>query len=447
MSEERLQKILAHAGVASRRAAEALITAGRVRVNGRVITELGAKANPHKDRVELDGTRLVAESPVYIVLHKPRGVVSTMSDPEGRLTVKDFLKEISARVYPVGRLDYATSGVLLVTNDGEFSDGLLHPKREVPKSYVVKVAGTMGIEDFLLWSKGVELDDGPTKPAKVTLLRFEGDKTWMELTIKEGRNQQVRRMGEATGFPVMRLVRSTFAGISSDGLKPGSWRHLTRDELNTLKKTYGVPKSLQATAAETPAQVPRGNRGRVAGVDARGRGRGKPLERAQPERADGRGRGTSDDRAVPERAATRGRGRAKTEDRAVPERGKGSATDTRSPRYGGGSPGRRGYDVKTDWGGGAERGRTRSEGPSERGPSRGGASGERGASRGGGGRQGANGGVGRGSSSGRGESRSEGPDKAAPGGRGRATRTTGTGGGIGASEEGAGYRMARGRKR
>ncbi len=382
MSEERLQKILAHAGVASRRAAEAIITAGRVRVNGRVITELGAKADPRKDKVELDGVRLVAETPVYLVLHKPRGVVATMSDPEGRLTVKDFLKGVTARVYPVGRLDYATSGVLLVTNDGDFSDGLLHPKREVPKEYVVKVAGTMGFDDFIHWSKGVELEDGLTKPAKVTLLRFEGDKTWMELVIKEGRNQQIRRMGEATGFPVMRLVRSSFAGISSEGLKPGAWRHMTREELANLKNAYGVPKSLPAPPAAAEGRAHRGVERRVAGVDARGRGRGKPAERAQPG-ARGRSRGAH-------------------------------TAEAPSPRFGGGSPARRGYEVKEEWGGGAQRGRTRADAPEERVPSRGSSGAER----------------------------TPGP----VGGRGRATRTTGTGGGIGASEEGAGYRMRRGRK-
>jgi len=364
MSEERLQKILARAGVASRRAAETIITAGRVRVNGRVVTELGAKADTRKDKVELDGARLVAESPVYLVLHKPRGVVATMSDPEGRLTVKDYLKGVPERVYPVGRLDYATSGVLLVTNDGEFSDGLLHPKREVPKTYIVKVSGKMDFDDFILWSKGVELDDGPTKPSKVTLLRYEGDKTWMELTIKEGRNQQVRRMGEATGFPVMRLVRASFAGISSEGLKPGAWRHLTRDELSALKKAYGVPKSLPLPVEVARQEAPR--RGRGVGVDARGRARGKPGERPQSDR------GRHDDR---------------------------------SPRYGGGSPGRRGYDVKNDWGGGAERGSS-------------GGRGDRGGAR----------------------------EGSVPPGRGRKTPTTGTGGGVGASGEG-GYRMSKGRRR
>jgi 23S rRNA pseudouridine2605 synthase len=368
MSEERLQKILAHAGVASRRAAEAIITAGRVRVNGRVVTELGAKADPRRDKVELDGTRVVAETPLYLVLHKPRGVVSTMSDPEGRLTVKDFLKDVSARVYPVGRLDYATSGVMLVTNDGDFSDGLLHPKHEVPKSYVVKVSGVMGEDDLRLWSKGVELDDGPTKGAKVALLRFEGDKTWFELTIKEGRNQQVRRMGEATGFPVMRLARVSFAGISSDGLKPGAWRHLTRDELSLLKKTYGVPKSIPAPVVPVEASGARGSRGRVAGVDGRGRGRGKPAERAPAEKG---------------------------------------TRDAWGPRHGGGAPGRQRHDAGPMWGGGAGRG---SSGPgSDRGEARG--------------------------------------DRPGSGGRGGQTRTTGTGGGIGARDDGAGYRLQRGRKR
>jgi 23S rRNA pseudouridine2605 synthase len=423
MSEERLQKILAHAGVASRRAAEAIITAGRVRVNGKVVTELGAKADPRKDKVELDGARLVAETPVYLVLHKPRGAVSTMSDPEGRLTIKDFLKGVSARVYPVGRLDYATSGVLLVTNDGEFSDGLLHPKREVPKTYVVKVSGTMALEDLQLWSKGVELDDGPTKAAKVTLLRFEGDKTWIELTIKEGRNQQVRRMGEATGFPVMRLVRASFAGISSDNLKPGAWRHLTRDELTTA---YGVPKSLPAPPAEVEA--PRGVRGRVAGVDARGRARGKPAERAQPGVGRTETRAPRTDARTPredsrgERVNTHARRGETREPRAESRSGRGDTharrNDTRAPRggsrtpamesptprYGGGSPGRRGYEVKEDWGGGSGRGSSGSRDSSS-------------------------------------------ADRAAPGGRGRATRTTGTGGGVGASSDGAGYRMERGRKR
>ncbi|MBX3214549.1 MAG: rRNA pseudouridine synthase [Labilithrix sp.] len=246
---ERIQKILAHGGVSSRRAAEQLIKAGRVRVNGRVITELGVKADPRRDRVEVDGKRVVAEDLVYVVLHKPRGVVSTMSDPEGRPTVKELLASLGARVYPVGRLDFATSGVLLATNDGELADGLLHPRKTVPKTYVLKVKGLMKPDDIALWEKGVRLEDGMTLPATAKLLRHETDKTWLELTIREGRNQQIRRMGEATRFPVMRLARVAFAEISAEGLAPGRWRHLTRDELIALKKTYGVPRSIPSAAS------------------------------------------------------------------------------------------------------------------------------------------------------------------------------------------------------
>jgi 23S rRNA pseudouridine2605 synthase len=197
---ERLQKILARAGVASRRAAEQLIASGRVRVNSRIVTELGTKADPRNDKVELDGRILVAEPFVYIAYHKPRGVVSTLSDPEGRKTVAEAFTTIGRRVFPVGRLDFATSGMLLATNDGDFSDGLLHPTRKVPKTYIVKVAGVMTPKDLAKWQRGVQLDDGITQPALVGQLRVEGDKTWFELTISEGRNQQIRRMGEATGF-------------------------------------------------------------------------------------------------------------------------------------------------------------------------------------------------------------------------------------------------------
>lgn len=267
--QERIQKILAHGGVASRRAAEELILAGRVRVNGRVVTELGVKADPRRDRVEVDGKRVVAEESVYIVLHKPRGVVSTMSDPEGRPSVKELLQSIGGRVYPVGRLDFATSGVLLVTNDGELHDGLLHPRKAVPKTYVLKVKGVMKPEDLDRWRKGVQLEDGMTLPAQAKLLRHEGDKTWLELTIREGRNQQIRRMGEATGFPVMRLARVAFAEISAEGLAPGRWRHLTRDELLALKKEYGVPRSIPAASTE-----PQPKRIQARAVNVRGPVRG-----------------------------------------------------------------------------------------------------------------------------------------------------------------------------
>ncbi|HEY2366022.1 MAG TPA: pseudouridine synthase [Polyangiaceae bacterium] len=272
---ERLQKILSRAGVASRRAAEAMIQEGRVRVNGRVVTELGTRADPKRDRIELDGDRLTAERHVYIVIHKPRGVVATLKDPEGRPSVGDMLATLGVRAFPIGRLDFATSGVLLATNDGDFANALLHPRGGVPKRYVVKLAGKMDEDDLERWRKGVKLEDGGvTLPADVDLLRYEGDKTWIELTIREGRNQQIRRMGEATRFPVMRLARTSFAGVTSEGLPPGRWRYLTRQELMLIKKTYGVPKKIPHDLPEGGGDSSGGNtrreKSKAGGVQGQG---------------------------------------------------------------------------------------------------------------------------------------------------------------------------------
>lgn len=322
MALERLQKILAQAGVASRRAAEALIKDGRVRVNGKVVDELGAKADPRSDRVEVDGKRLVAESRVYLVLHKPRGVVTTMSDPEGRPTVRSLLEAVGARVVPVGRLDFATSGALLVTNDGDFAAALLHPRGGVPKEYIVKVHGVMEERDLEVWRRGVELEDGKTLPAQAKLVRHEGDKTWFTVTLREGRNQQIRRMGEATGFPVMRLSRLSFAGVTTEGLAPGRYRALTRDELMAIRKAFGVPKKLPApvdvTASPRPARPQPGAR--------------------PPARRDERGRPAGRSQSKPTRGA--------------------APRPTEGARYGGGAPVRRGVDVSEDWGGGVHRGRS-----------------------------------------------------------------------------------------
>lgn len=282
MSSVRLQKVLAHAGVASRRAAEKLIASGRIRVDGLVVTELGTKVDPRQSQVEVDGQRIIAETPVYIVLHKPRSVVSTMHDPEGRPAVRELLADVSARVYPVGRLDFGTSGVLFATNDGDFAEGLAHPRGSVPKTYVVKVHGEMQPKDLDGWRRGIALDDGKTLPAKVKLLRYEGDKTWLELTITEGRNQQVRRMGDATGFRVMRLARTAFAGVTSEGLRPGDWRYLTADELRTFKKDFGVPKRVVSPPREPPP--PRKRRPWKANAD---RDEGTPQGAAPARRGGG----------------------------------------------------------------------------------------------------------------------------------------------------------------
>jgi 23S rRNA pseudouridine2605 synthase len=280
MAQERLQKVVARAGIASRRAAEELILKGRVRVNGAIVVTLGTKVDPRTDRVEVDGRRLVAEAPLYLLLHKPRGVVSTVHDPEGRPTVRGLLAAVSQRVFPVGRLDYHTSGALLLTNDGEFCDALIHPKRDVPKTYIVKVQGDMKEADRLRWEEGVTIDGDKTRPAEVIVLRHEPGKTWLEVTLYEGRNQQIRKMGEATGFPVRRLHRAAFADVGTDGLRPGEYRSLSREELATLRERFGVPRRLPKPGGLPLTNVARGPAPRLRRTSA---GRTPPSDERAPE--------------------------------------------------------------------------------------------------------------------------------------------------------------------
>ncbi len=242
MPAERLQKILAGAGVASRRAAEALIADGRVRVNGRIVRELGTKADPHKDRIDVNGKRIVSEKPVYYVLHKPRQVVTTLDDPEGRETVGKLMRRVKERVFPVGRLDYHTSGVLLLTNDGDMAQALLHPKKAVPKTYIAKFKGVLPIKALERLREGVVLDDGHrTKKAELFVVNEERGNTWCQITITEGKNRQIHRMGDAIGHRVMRLSRTAFAGVTAEGLPPGAYRPLKADELRKLKRDYKNP--------------------------------------------------------------------------------------------------------------------------------------------------------------------------------------------------------------
>ncbi|MCA9530446.1 MAG: rRNA pseudouridine synthase [Myxococcales bacterium] len=250
MATERLQKVLAQAGLASRRGAEALITKGRVRVNGRIVKELGTKVDPHRDRVELDGRRVVAEKPAYYVIHKPRAVVSTLRDPEGRETLAEILRRAPERVHPVGRLDYHTSGVILATNDGELTDALLRPHAAVPKVYQVKMQGHLDVPELDALRNGVVLDDGyRTRPAEVFVTREEARATWVQITLSEGKNRQIRRMGDAIGHTVLRLVRSAFADVTSEGLRPGQMRPLTGKELERLKKRFVAPYRRERAAA------------------------------------------------------------------------------------------------------------------------------------------------------------------------------------------------------
>lgn len=242
---DRLQKILARAGIAARRKAEELILAGRVRVDGRVVTELGTKADSRRQRIEVDGKRIVPESFVYVLMNKPRGVMCTANDPEGRPTVTSLVEGIHARIVPVGRLDYATSGVLILSNDGDFAMGLIHPKRKVIKTYSAKVQGDVGEEGLARLRQSIVIDGKATRPMEVRAVRVENRKTWLEITLEEGKNRQIRRVCEAAGFPVMRLVRTRFAGLTVDELKPGQYRMLTASELRELQKQFGVPRRIR----------------------------------------------------------------------------------------------------------------------------------------------------------------------------------------------------------
>jgi pseudouridine synthase len=233
--KERLQKIIAAAGIASRRQAEALIRGGRVCVNNEVITELGAKADASKDEIRVDGKRISAEkTKYYIALHKPAGYVTTMRDPQGRSTVMDLIKGVPERIYPVGRLDYHSKGLLLLTNDGDFAQKVQHPRFEQPKAYRVKIQGHLSKEDLKRLSKGVALSDGVFKPENLKVEKINDQSCWLCLTIKEGRNREIRRGLGAIGHRVSSLIRYSIGNITLNGLKEGEWRHLTSAEIRRL---------------------------------------------------------------------------------------------------------------------------------------------------------------------------------------------------------------------
>jgi 23S rRNA pseudouridine2605 synthase len=243
--EKRLQKILSEAGITSRRKAEELISEGRVIVNGKVAT-IGMKADISRDYIKVDG-RIISGLKkkvrnVYIMINKPRGVVTTLFDPEGRLTVKDFLKGVQYRVFPVGRLDYDSEGLLLLTNDGDFAQAVLHPSRQISKTYLVKVTGIIGNGAIEKLKHGVRLEDGKTLPARVRRVRLSEKNSWIEITIYEGRKRQVRRMLERVGHPVITLRRIGINGLKLRGLRIGEIRYLTSDELQLIRKEIGERK-------------------------------------------------------------------------------------------------------------------------------------------------------------------------------------------------------------
>ncbi|SDL56444.1 23S rRNA pseudouridine2605 synthase [Dendrosporobacter quercicolus] len=234
---ERLQKVISQAGIASRREAEELIKAGRVTVNGAVVTELGTKVFPGKDRVAVDGKRLTTEEHVYLMLNKPKGVITTVKDPGKRQTVIDYLKDIPQRIYPVGRLDFNTEGLLLLTNDGALTNSLIHPSHKVFKTYLAKVKGIPPEEKLDLLRIGIKLEDGITAPAQLYIVAVDQVKNsaTLEITIHEGKNRQIRRMCEAIGYPIRQLKRTKFAGLTLNGLRRGQYRHLSEDEVELLQ--------------------------------------------------------------------------------------------------------------------------------------------------------------------------------------------------------------------
>lgn len=234
--KQRLQKVIAEAGLASRRKAEDWIRNGRVQLNGEVAT-LGVSADPEQDRITIDGKPLRrSERKYYLLLNKPVGYVTSLSDPQGRPVVTALLRNIPVRVYPVGRLDLTTEGLLLLTNDGSLAHRLMHPRHEIEKTYLVRAQGKISTEKLEKLAAGIVLDDGPTLPAKVDKVRFAGSHTWFELTIREGRNRQVRRMLEAIGHPVSRLKRVRLAFLDIENLPVGSYRLLSPREVDRLKK-------------------------------------------------------------------------------------------------------------------------------------------------------------------------------------------------------------------
>ena len=236
---QRIQKVLAHAGVASRRAIEEMIEAGRIKVNGKR-ARLGQRVDPAKDAVEVDGSRVPLQAELrYYLLNKPVGVVTTSDDPEGRDTVLDYI-ETDERVWPVGRLDIETEGALLLTNDGELTHRLTHPSFEVPKTYLAEVRGAVGSKAIRALLSGVELDDGPARARGAQIVEQARGDTLLELVLTEGRNREVRRMLDALGFTVVRLVRVAIGPLRLGRLKAGTYRKLGPPEVMALYRAAGL---------------------------------------------------------------------------------------------------------------------------------------------------------------------------------------------------------------
>ena len=233
--EERVQKFLSRSGVASRRQSEQMMLDGRVTVNGSVVRELGVKVDPDKDAVKVDGKRVHGEQEAYVLLYKPKGTICTLDDPEQRPTVMDLVRGVKARLFPVGRLDFDTTGALLLTNDGEMANLLMHPRHRFSKTYLAKVKGIPTEERLEKLRRGVNIEGVRTAPAEVRLVAVKEKNSLVEVVLREGRNRQVKRMFLEIGHPVIRLHRSAYAFLGLDGLLPTQWRHLLPEEIKRLR--------------------------------------------------------------------------------------------------------------------------------------------------------------------------------------------------------------------
>ena len=233
--KERLQKIIAGSGISSRRAAETMITEGRIAVNNVIVRQLGTKADIEEDEIRIDGKLILTEtSKVYLMLHKPKGYMTTLHYPQGRPVVSDLISGISERIFPVGRLDYDSEGLLLMTNDGNFSQRIQHPRFRIPKTYMVKIEGNLTNREIKMLSDGIKLDDGKFKPESCHILKMNRKSCWLTVTIAEGRNRLIRRVFELLGHSVVRLIRTAISDISLGSMKTGTFRHLTRQEVQHL---------------------------------------------------------------------------------------------------------------------------------------------------------------------------------------------------------------------
>ena len=248
----RLQKYIADCGITSRRKAEELIQAGKVKLNDEVVLEMGVKVNPNSDVVQVNGQYIdhALVNKIYILMNKPRGCVTTVSDPEGRKTVMDFCQVVSERIYPVGRLDYLSEGVLLLTNDGDFAQDVIHPSKGIVKTYEVKVFGQVTEALIKKIKKGVEVDGVFLKPDTVRIVGFLQNKTWLEFKLSEGKNREIRKICEAFGLTVDKLKRVAVGGLTCDGVAPGKIRQLTKrqllDAINSKEGYRSSKKSIRA---------------------------------------------------------------------------------------------------------------------------------------------------------------------------------------------------------